>query len=33
MSLAAAAVENRAVTYFAVFLIIVGGITSFFQLG
>ena len=33
MSLAAAAVENRAVTYFAAFLLIVGGIASFFELG
>ena len=33
MNLAKFAVENRAVTYFAVFLIVVGGIGSFFSLG
>jgi multidrug efflux pump subunit AcrB len=33
MSLAAVAIENRAVTYFAVVLLIVGGLASFFALG
>ena len=33
MNLTAIALEKRAVTYFAVFLIVVGGIYSFFQLG
>ena len=33
MNLAAAAIENRAVTYFFVFLLVVGGTVSFFQLG
>lgn len=33
MSIASAAVENRAVTYFTAFLFIVGGIVSFFELG
>ncbi len=33
MSLAAIGIEKRAVTYFAVFLIAVGGISSFFSLG
>jgi len=33
MSLAATAVKNRTVTYFAAFLLIVGGIASFFELG
>jgi multidrug efflux pump subunit AcrB len=33
MSLPAVAIEKRAVTYFAVLLIVVGGILSFFQLG
>ncbi len=33
MSLAAFAIEKRAITYFALFLIGVGGIQSFFQLG
>lgn len=33
MSLASVAVENRAVTYFTAFLMIIGGIASFFELG
>jgi len=33
MSLAAIAIENRAITYFSILLIIVGGIASFFSLG
>lgn len=33
MSLAALAVEKRAVTYFAAALILVGGIAAFFRLG
>ena len=33
MNLARLAIENRAVTYFAVFLIVTGGIFSFFNLG
>ncbi len=33
MNLAKLAIENRAVTYFATFLILVGGIFSFFELG
>ncbi len=33
MSLAAVAIEKRAVTYFATFLIVVAGIASFFSLG
>ena len=33
MSLPKLAIEQRAVTYFVVFLILVGGIFSFFQLG
>ena len=33
MNLAKLAIENRAVTYFAVFLIMAGGVFSFFSLG
>jgi len=33
MNLAKLAIENRAVTYFAIILIVAGGITSFFSLG
>ena len=33
MNLARLAIENRAVTYFAIFLIVTGGIVSFFSLG
>jgi multidrug efflux pump subunit AcrB len=33
MNLAKLAIENRAVTYFAIFLIVAGGISSFFSLG
>ncbi len=33
MNLAKLAIENRAVTYFAMFLIVTGGISSFFGLG
>jgi len=33
MNLAKLAIENRAVTYFAIFLIVAGGIVSFFGLG
>ena len=33
MNLARLAIENRAVTYFAIFLIVTGGIVSFFGLG
>ena len=33
MSLAEIAIENRTVTYFSVFLLVAGGIASFFALG
>lgn len=33
MNLAATAIQNRAVTYFVLFLLLVGGIASFFNLG
>ena len=33
MNLTKLAVDNRAVTYFSVFLLVAGGITSFFSLG
>jgi len=33
MNLAKLAIENRAVTYFSIFLIVTGGISSFFSLG
>ena len=33
MSLAALAVEKRAITYFATFILIAGGVFSYFQLG
>ena len=33
MNLAAFAIENKTATYFFVFLLVVGGIASFFQLG
>ena len=33
MNLTAIALEKRAISYFAIFLIVVGGIYSYFQLG